>query len=316
MTIADRTARLQRRLLPILMAACFAVLPVPVGPRAAESLDTTRRVAVMSAFKPELDAILARTAIDRVEHVNGIAFTLGRLGGQPVVLFASGISMVNAAMTAQLVLDRFAVREIVFTGIAGGVDPALAIGDVSVPERWGQYLESVFARETPQGFRPPAWAQSSLPPYGMKHPQDVSLRNEDHPDGTRRFWLDADPALLDRARSAAATVKLANCAGAQACLPHQPRIVVGGRGVSGPAFVDNASFREYVAATFGAAVLDMETAAVAAVAFSNKVPYIAFRSVSDLAGGGAGENEMATFMTLASVNAASVLEAYLSVPAP
>ena len=39
----------------------------------------------------------------------------------------------------------------------------------------------------------------------------------------------------------------------------------------------------------------MESAAVAHVAYANRVPFIAFRSLSDLAGGGSGhENEMGT----------------------
>ena len=45
--------------------------------------------------------------------------------------------MVNAAMNTQLVLDRFNVTHIVFSGIAGGVNPSLNIGDVVVAERWG-----------------------------------------------------------------------------------------------------------------------------------------------------------------------------------
>ena len=43
---------------------------------------------------------------------------------------------------------------------------------------------------------------------------------------------------------------------------------------------------EYTFKTFQANVLDMETAAIAHVAYANGVPYIAFRSLSDLAGGG------------------------------
>ena len=85
-----------------------------------------------------------------------------------------------------------------------------------------------------------------------------------------------------------------------------------GNGVSGQAFVDNKAFREYAFATFQANVLDMETAATAMVAHSNGVPYIAFRSLSDLAGGGEGENEMGTFMHLAAANSAQVLVAFLT----
>ena len=48
------------------------------------------------------------------------------------------------------------------------------------------------------------------------------------------------------------------------------------------------------------------------VAYSNGVPYIAFRSLSDLAGGGNGENEMGTFMAIAADNSAKVLLAFLA----
>ncbi|PPJ40728.1 phosphorylase, partial [Pseudoxanthomonas sp. KAs_5_3] len=77
-------------------------------------------------------------------------------------------------------------------------------------------------------------------------------------------------------------VELANC-GAGKCLPRKPQLVVGGNGVSGQAFMDNKAYREYTYKTFQANVLDMETAAVGMVAYSNGVPYIAFRSLSDLA---------------------------------
>jgi adenosylhomocysteine nucleosidase len=55
----------------------------------------------------------------------------------------------------------------------------------------------------------------------------------------------------------------------------------------------------------------MESAAVAHVAYANKTPFIAFRSVSDLAGGSEGENEMGIFFQLASDNSATVVQAFL-----
>jgi adenosylhomocysteine nucleosidase len=55
----------------------------------------------------------------------------------------------------------------------------------------------------------------------------------------------------------------------------------------------------------------MESAAVAHVAYVNGKPFIAFRSLSDLAGGGEGENEIGTFFQLASDNAAKVVRAFL-----
>jgi adenosylhomocysteine nucleosidase len=104
---------------------------------------------------------------------------------------------------------------------------------------------------------------------------------------------------------------LAQCTADNRCLGHRPRVVVGGNGISGQAFVDNKAFREYTARVFDAQVLDMESAAVAHVAYANGTPFIAFRSLSDLAGGGDGENEMTTFLQLASENSAAVVRAFL-----
>ena len=81
--------------------------------------------------------------------------------------------------------------------------------------------------------------------------------------------------------------------------------------MSGSAFVDNAAFREHTFETFGARVLDMESAAVAHVAYANGVPFLAVRSLSDLAGGGPGENEIGVFFGLAADNAAAVVRALL-----
>ena len=81
--------------------------------------------------------------------------------------------------------------------------------------------------------------------------------------------------------------------------------------MSGGAFVDNAAFRAHTFDTYGARLLDMESAAVAHVAYANAVPFIAVRSLSDLAGGGEGENQMEVFLGLAAGNAATAVKALL-----
>lgn len=95
--------------------------------------DSAPRIAVLSAFEPELTLLLAQLQNPARQQINGVDFTTGTLEGKPVVLFLSGISMVNATMNTQLAIDRFNVKVIVFSGIAGGVNPALHIGDVTVP---------------------------------------------------------------------------------------------------------------------------------------------------------------------------------------
>ena len=294
--------------------ACIGLAAAPAG--AQDRLDDTPRLAVIGAFAPELQALLALTEVERTVEHNGVEFSLGKLAGRDVLVFASGVSMVNAAMTTQLALDKFQVEAVIVDGIAGGVDPGLDIGDVVVPAQWGQYLEAIFARETETGFAPPPWAELPFPNFGMIFPQNVDVRRKGGAVEESKFWFAADPALLAAASAIVDKVELKNCSAEGACLPTPPRIVVGGNGVSGQAFVDNARFREFTAATFQAQVLDMETAAIATVAYANGVPFIGFRSLSDLAGGGPGENEMETFMGVAAGNAAAVLVAFIGALPP
>ena len=292
----------------------IAVAALIATPAAAQRLDDTPRTVVMTAFPPEWDALVGSVEQPREYRINGLTFMTGTMAGKPVVLMQSAVSMVNAAMNTQLVLDRFRVKRIVFSGIAGGVDPQLSIGDVIVPEHWGQYLEVSFARQTPKGWVTPEPVDAGAPAnWGMMFPRGVRVGNEAEP-AARHYLLSVDPQLLALARQVAGRVTLRRCADAAkaACLDHPPQIVVGGTGVSAGVFADNAQFRTYLHDAWKARVLDMESAAVVQVAYANRVPAVVFRSLSDLAGGDEHANQMTTFMALASVNSADVVRAFVA----
>ena len=291
------------------MAVLAGTAPSPVA--AHRTADETHRTAVVSAFAPEMSVLRRKLSGAASHSVNGVEFVAGRLEGRDVVLFLSGISVVNAAMTAQLALERFHIDRILFSGIAGGVDPGLSVGDVVIADRWGQYLELLFARETGDGWSKPPFFEYPFANFGMMFPRSVTVLRDGLDAPETRFWFPADEALLALARAASEDVALARCTADNACLEQAPRIVIGGAGVSGGAFVDNAAFRNYAFETFGARVLDMESAAVAHVAWANRVPFIAVRSLSDLAGGSEQGNQLEVFFRLAADNAAAVVRAIL-----
>jgi adenosylhomocysteine nucleosidase len=287
---------------------------------ASPALDTTPRIAILSAYGPELDVLRAALGSPSTLSANGVEFTLGNIAGKDVVMFLTGQSMVNAAMNTQLVLDRFNISQILFSGVAGGVNPNLNIGDVTVAGRWAQYQEVTYARETAPGvYAPPDWALKYVPTdgavpianFGMAYLQTVETRKAGASATQRKFWFDVDPGLLAVAQGLS-SIPLKRCDDKQVCLAHEPKLVVGGNGVSGQTFMDNAAFRTHTYQTLKANVLDMETASAAMVAYSNSVPFIAFRSLSDLAGGGPGANEADTFDKIAADNAANVVLAFLS----
>jgi adenosylhomocysteine nucleosidase len=278
----------------------------------ARDRDTSPCSDIRRRTFPPRRHLRAAARITDTRVINGRTHYLGVLEGHDVVLMLSGFSMVNAAMTTQALLDRFPVHGIVFSGIAGGVNPGLRVGDVTIPAQWGNYQEQVFGRATTNGFDAGTMA-GEFANFGMMFPRGSSVAVLDtRPDSLdRRFWFPVDSSALHTAIDIARTVTLARCTASGECLAHEPNVVVGGNGVSGPTFVDNAAYREYAWQTFRADALDMETAAVALVAYQNRVPYIAFRSLSDLAGGGSGGNEVRTFGKLAADNAATVVRAYL-----
>jgi len=291
----------------ILTLLLLAAAPVPA--LAAELLDATPRTAVISAFPPEMTALEAATTGKAEFTAVGARFVTGRLEGKPVVLFLSGISMVNAAMTTQAGLDRFRIERIVFSGVAGGADPALEVGDVVAPESWVQSSEMAYAREVPGGFAPTPGLTDGRANLGMMYPRAVTVtRDPAKAEDLQAFPV--DPALLDLARRSVAGLTLKRCAADQ-CLTKPPKVVVGGVGGSGPVFVDNAAFRQYAHDVFGARVLDMESAAVAQVAYVNRTPFIAFRSLSDLAGGDPAGNQFPVFLRFAADNSATVVRAFV-----
>jgi len=270
-------------------------------------------IGILSAFEPEWEALHdALTHVETLE-IKGISAAIGRLGGRDAVVMMCGMSMVNAAMTAQLMIDRFSPKCLLMSGIAGSVDPALNIGDVVIPARWAQSLEVIMGREGAGGFSAPDWLtwKADLPGFGMMLPNRVVVG-----DGTRqpapRLWFDVDPGLFALA-AALDGVRLRDRTADGQALHHVPQVHAGGNAVSGPAFIDNAGYRDYLASTFGARVADMESAAVAHVAFANATPFLAFRSVSDLAGAGGDSNEMMTFMRLAAENSVRVLARFTEI---
>ena len=91
-------------------------------------------IGIIGAMGLEVEEL--RDALeDRTETVfAGRSFYSGKLGGTDAVVVCSGIGKVNAAITTQLLIDHFAVRAVVNTGIAGGALPDIRVRDVVVSD--------------------------------------------------------------------------------------------------------------------------------------------------------------------------------------
>ena len=219
-------AQTRRRISSLILAAAMLVPALPAP--AADIGDEVPRIAVVSAFEPELALLKAGLENPSAESINGIEFTTGALESRDVVLFLSGISVVNAAMSAQTALDFFDIERIVFSGIAGGVDERLNVGDVVIAERWGQYLEMYYARETADG----GW--SKIPffdypyaNYGMMFPRSITVQPEGAESPETRFWFPVSGEMLAVSEAIAGDIVLDRCGEGGLCLDDTPRVVTG-----------------------------------------------------------------------------------------
>ena len=78
-------------------------------------------IAIVSAMHQELAAVLALMPDEQRQVAAGREFWLGHLHGQAVVVVLARIGKVAAATTAAVLIERFGVQRIVFTGVAGGL---------------------------------------------------------------------------------------------------------------------------------------------------------------------------------------------------
>jgi adenosylhomocysteine nucleosidase len=63
----------------------------------------------------------------------------GKIKSRRVVVMASGVGKVKTAASIQYLLDHFPVEALVFTGMAGAVNPGVKIGDIIISKEVAQH---------------------------------------------------------------------------------------------------------------------------------------------------------------------------------
>ena len=241
-------------------------------------------VAILGAFNEEVKLLQASVKDKKEQTVGGIRFVSGRLNGKPVVVAQTGIGKVNAAMTTTLALMHFRPSAVIFTGIAGGVNPDLNPGDLVIARSTAHHdYESVtFDRK-------PTRQTLNAVTYRMNP-----------------AFFAADSLLLVYAEAVAGKVKMepAHPGGTI------PRVMTG-IVVTGDQFISSAARVEQLRTTFNADATEMEGAAVAQVCYQQNVPCLVIRSLSDKADENA-RNDLLNFYKTAARNSAALVMAIIA----
>ncbi len=246
-------------------------------------------LAIISAIPQELDALREDAGV--VTEVAGQRFERTTLQGRPVVLVEAGLGKVRAAVTTTLLVRELGCRGVVFSGVAGGLDPQVGIGDVVVAERVVQHDYGAYVGGRLVTYQPGRWPWPGADPT---HGYPVQ------------------PALLRRVKAVVETVTLpVVSARITGTTERQARFHVG-TVLTGDTFVNCEATRERLFHEFRAQAVEMEGGAVAQVAEQLGVPWLVVRSVSDLAGA-ESHLDFGAFVALVAKTAASVVRAVVPV---
>lgn len=239
-------------------------------------------VSVLSALQAEIDMLVDSLDTPGQTSVAGWPIWAGSLHGIDVVLARAGLGKVNTAALSAIIWERHQPELMLFTGVAGGLDPTLAVGDVVVGERTIQHDSGV------------------LGPDGLDRyqPGHVPFFNP-----TDDFGYRPSDALLTTMRSVVAGVELTGV------LDRAPSVEFGTI-ITGDQFLDDDATRARLFADLGAQAIDMEGGALGQVSSRLGVDHLVIRSLSDRAGDGAID-DFGHFLSVVSENSARLVLALL-----
>lgn len=231
-------------------------------------------IGLIGAMAEEIELFKQNMQVDRIETYAGMEYIIGRISEQDVVLLQSGIGKVKATIGTQIMIDKYSVELIIFTGLAGALVPNLKQGDLVVSNHVVQY-------------------DFDLTAFGRRHGE--------LPDIGR--MLEPDPRLVKFTCYAFDDIFKGK--------PDAPQLIVGTI-CSGDRFITDRRKIEWLQREFGAVATEMEGAAVGYTCFVNDVKFVILRTISDTGGDQATE-DFDAYLKVASENSFKIVNTMLQV---
>ncbi|WP_343210196.1 5'-methylthioadenosine/adenosylhomocysteine nucleosidase [Anaerolentibacter hominis] len=91
-----------------------------------------KKIGIIGAMEEEVEQLIAEMNDKQLVRKASMNFYTGKLCGCDAVVVRCGIGKVNAALCVQILADIFEADCVINTGIAGGLDARIKIGDVVV----------------------------------------------------------------------------------------------------------------------------------------------------------------------------------------
>lgn len=112
------------------------------------------KLAIMGAMEEEIEPLLAHfDSVNVVEFANNKYYEVS-YNGLDIVIAYSKIGKVFASLTATTMIEKFGCDTLLFSGVAGGINPELNIGDLIIANKLCQHDLDITAFGHPHGYVP------------------------------------------------------------------------------------------------------------------------------------------------------------------
>jgi adenosylhomocysteine nucleosidase len=235
------------------------------------------RIGIISALQEEQEG-LVEAMQGPAKLIHGMrTYTEGTIAGVQAVCVLSRIGKVAAATTATMLIEKFGVTHLLFTGVAGSGDANVRVGDIVVAESMLQYDMDAS----------PLFPRYEVPLTGLSHFSTDTHLSKVLARAAGGFLETQFESVVDQGERDVFRL-------------HGPRVH---RGLiaSGDQFISSAGHINALSAALpGLLAVEMEGAAVAQVCFELGVPFAVMRTISDNANEHAANDFMRFVTTVAS----------------
>lgn len=214
-------------------------------------------IGIMSAMHEEIHLLHEQMEVEREVVLGMRTYFIGKLHGKEVVVVFSRWGKVAAASTATALIVQFGVDEIIFSGVAGGLNERLNIGDIVIGKSLVQH--DMDAR--------PIFAQFEIPLIDKTYFEANTQISEKLAKATENFLANnkLDSKLVEEFGL------------------HSPTIYNGDI-ASGDRFIsDNTEIQRFRTDLPEVLCVEMEGAAVGQICYEYSVPFGIVRTISDSA---------------------------------
>lgn len=89
-------------------------------------------IGILGAIPEEVDQIMMGLNEKRVEVYGGVEYHIGKRNKLNLVVCCAGMGKANAASATQVLITKYNVEAVIFSGIAGNMSSKIGIGDVVI----------------------------------------------------------------------------------------------------------------------------------------------------------------------------------------